>query len=128
MAGERIRQEHVPGPVPLGNLPPQAHPAPRSAVGEEDVAHVEADDFGKPEPRAQRQREDQVIPRMAGSGPPQAPLLGFAQGLGGEVGHGGPRRHKEAILAGRTSTLHAPPVAALEHSCLGSSLLRGLLN
>jgi len=38
---------------------------------------------------------------MRGRRPPQAPLLGFGQGLGGEVGHGVPRGHKGAVVAGQ---------------------------
>jgi hypothetical protein len=115
--------------VPLGNLASEAHPSPRSAVGGEDIADIEADQLGEAETRTQCQREEQVVPRMACRGPPQASLLGFGQGLGGEVVHGAvPPGQKEAILAERKSSLHVRAAAALEESCQGCTLLRGLLS
>jgi hypothetical protein len=47
--------------MPLGNLAAEMDAAARSAVGEEDVADIEAHEFGEPEPRAERQGEDEVV-------------------------------------------------------------------
>ncbi len=92
-------ESHGAGALMLGDLGPAPDPHPRRAAGEEDIPHVEADDLGEPEARAQGQGEDHVVPRMRRRYPQQAPPLGFGQDLRGEVGHGGSATSEDAVAA-----------------------------
>ena len=85
------RHPRVLGPVPLGDLPPEAHASSRRAVRKEDVAHVETADLQQPQVRSEREGGPRVVLRMRGHRPPQAPLLGFGRDLGKILG-GEPRK------------------------------------
>ncbi len=120
-------ESHGAGALMLGDLGPAPDPHPRRAVGEEDIAHVEAGDLAEPEARAQGQGEDHVVPRMRRRYPQQAPPLGFGQDLRGEVGRGEFLCLRGSRCAERKSSLLLATVVTLEYFRQGSTLFRGLL-
>ena len=63
---EPVREEHVRRPATLRDLPTDAHADPWGPVWSEDVAHVEADDFGEAQAGAEGEGVDEVVADVAG--------------------------------------------------------------
>ncbi len=75
-----VRQEHVAGMAVLGDLGPEADAVPGPPVGRVDITDVQTYNLGQPEPGAQGQGVDQVVPEIAARGAKNRLLLGVRQG------------------------------------------------